>query len=138
MTVLKVVCVDNEKPMLQHLVSLCEKTADVDEAHGFDRAKKALSWVEEHSCDLALLDISLPDMDGITLAKRIRELRPETDIVFVSRCPQYAVDAWTVHPKGYLLKPVTKKDLQEELDYILSLRSSRRPVFQAVSNQSFG
>ena len=135
---LKVMCVDDEKLMLQHLISLCEKTADVDEIHGFDRAKKALSWVKEHSCDLALLDISLPDMDGITLAKRIRELRPETDIVFVSGYPQYAVDAWTVHPKGYLMKPVNKKDLQEELDYILSLHSPRRPVSQTVSNLSSG
>lgn len=136
MAVLKVLCVDDERLMLQHLVSLCEKTADVTETHGFDRAKKALSWLKDHSCDLALLDICLPDMDGITLARRIQELHPETDIVFVTGYPQYAVDAWTVHPKGYLLKPVIKKELQEELDYILSLRSPRRQVSQAVSNQS--
>ena len=136
MAVLKVLCVDDEKLMLQHLVSLCEKATGVEDTYGFDRAKKALSWVKDHSCDLALLDINLPDMDGITLARQIQELHPETDIVFVTGYPQYAVDAWTVHPKGYLLKPVTKKDLQDELDYILSLRSPRRQVSQAVSNQS--
>ena len=125
---LKVLCVDDEKLMLRHLVSLCEKTTDVSETHGFDRAKKALCWVKDHSCDLALLDINLPDMDGITLAKRIQELRPETDIVFVTGYPQYAADSWAVHPCGYLLKPITKKDLQEKLDYILSLRSPRRQV----------
>ena len=135
---LKVLCVDDEKLMLQHLVSLCEKTAGVDEIHGFDRAGKALDWMKSHSCDLALLDICLPDMNGITLARRIQELHPETDIVFVAGSPQYAVDSWAVHPKGYLLKPVTKKDLQEELDYILSLRSSRRQVLRAVSNLSSG
>ena len=138
MAVLKVLCVEDEKQMLQYLVSLCEKTADVAEIHGFDRAAKALGWVKNHSCDLALLDISMPDMNGITLARRIQELRPETDVVFVTGYPQYAVDSWTVHPKGYLLKPVTKKDLQEKLDYIQSLRSSRRQVSQTVSNQSFG
>ena len=125
---LKVLCVDDEKLMLQYLVSLCKKTADVAETQGFDRAGKALAWVREHPCDLALLDISLPDMDGITLAKRIQEIRPEADIVFVTGYPQYAVDSWTVHPKGYLLKPITKKDLQEKLDYILSLRSPCRRV----------
>lgn len=128
MAMLNVLCVDDEKLMLQHLVSLCEKTGDVAEIHAFDRAQNALSWVKSHSCDLAMLDISLPDMNGITLAKRIQELSPDTDIVFVTGYPQYAVDSWAVHPKGYLLKPVTKKDLQEKLDYILSLHSSRRPV----------
>ena len=135
---LKVLCVDDEQLTLRYLVSLCEKTADVAETYGFDRAKKALSWMKDHSCDLAFLDINLPDMDGITLARRIQELHPETDIVFVTGYPQYAADSWTVHPKGYLLKPVTKKGLQEKLDYILSLRSPRRPVIQTVSNQSSG
>ena len=135
---LKVICVDDEKPMLQHLVSLCEKTAGIGEIHSFNRAKKALDWMKDHPCDLALLDIRMPDMDGITMAKRIRELYPETEIVFVTAHAQYALDSWAVHPKGYLLKPVAKKDLQETLDYILSVRFPRRHVSQAVSNQFSG
>lgn len=123
---LRVLCVDDEELMLRHLVSLCAKTAGISETHGFDKAGKALAWVREHPCDLALLDINMPDMNGITLAKRIQELYPETDIVFVTSYPQYAADSWAVHPKGYLLKPITKKSLEEELDYILSIRSSRR------------
>lgn len=123
---LNVVCVDDEEQMLQHLVSLCEKSTGIADIQGFNRAKKALAWVKDHPCDLALLDINMPDMNGITLAKRIRELRPETEIVFVTGHSQYALDSWAVHPKGYLLKPVTKKVLQEELDYILSLHSPRR------------
>ncbi len=123
---LKVICVDDEKLTLQYLVSLCRKTEDIDEVQGFDRAGKALARIREHPCDLALLDINLPDMDGITLAKRIQEICPETDIVFVTGYPQYAADSWSVHPRGYLLKPVTKKDLQKEVKHILSLHSSRR------------
>ena len=123
---LRVICVDDEKLMLQQLVSLCEDMAEISETKGFDRAKSALTWIRRHPCDLALLDINLPDMDGITLARRIHEIRPETDVVFVTGHPQYAVDSWSVHPRGYILKPVTKKDLQEEVDNIVALHSARR------------
>ena len=135
---LRVLCVDDEKLILRQIADLCRKIPEISETQSFDRAGKALSWLGDHPCDLALLDISLPDMNGIALAKRIQELRPGTDIVFVTGHPQYAADSWSVHPKGYLLKPITKKDLQEELDYILSLRSSRRQVLRAVSNLSSG
>ena len=125
-TKLKALCVDDEKLMLQHLVSLCEKAAGISETHGCGKAKDALAWLEDHPCDIVLLDISMPDMDGITLARKIREIRPGMEIVFVTGHQRYALDAWSVHPSGFLLKPVSKKDLQKELDYILSLRSSCR------------
>ena len=123
---LRVLCVDDEKLILRQMTALCGKIPEISETQGFDRAGKALSWLGDHPCDLALLDINMPDMDGLTLAQKIREIRPETNIVFVTGYPQYAADSWQIHPAGYLLKPVAQKDLQGQVDYILSLRSSRR------------
>ena len=123
---LKVLCVDDEKLTLQYLVSLCRNIPEIDEVYGLDRAKDALSWLRENPCDLVLLDIEMPEMDGLRLSEKIREMRPKTDIVFVTGYPRFAVDSWSIHPAGYLLKPVTQEALQEEIDYVRALRGRRR------------
>lgn len=122
---LKVVCVDDEKQSLQHLVSLCRNIPEIAAVKSFGKCGEALAWIESHPCDLILLEISMPEMDGITLARKIREIRPDTDIVFVTAHSEYAIDTWSIHPSGFIVKPVTQKTLQEEVDYVLSFRSRR-------------
>ena len=121
---LRVLCVDDDKPALQHLMGLCAKTPAISDTQGFGNARQALAWLKDHPCDLALLDIRLPEMDGIMLAKRIRESRPNMDIVFITAHAEYAVDAWAIHARGYVLKPITPERLKEEIDYVLRLRAA--------------
>ena len=137
---LRVICVDDEKPTLQHIVSLCGQIAEIADAQGFTRAGEALAWLEAHPCDLALLDICLPEMDGILLAKKIREAHPDTDIVFVTGHAQYAVDAFSIHARGYVLKPVTLARLRDEVAHVLSLHGDAQPERPAarIEVKTFG
>ena len=122
---LRVLCVDDEKLTLQYLVSLCRDIPEISDVYGLENPDEVLPWLHGNPCDLVFLDISMPGTDGIRLSEKIRELRPKTDIVFVTGHPRYAVDSWTVHPSGYLLKPVSRDALQEEVDYVRSLRARR-------------
>ena len=62
----------------------------------------------------------MPDMDGITLAAKIKENSPHTSIIFLTGYSQYAVEAFAMHVSGYLLKPVSLEQLSREVDYALS------------------
>lgn len=138
--VLKVLCVDDEKLMLQHVMSLCGRIREISDVQGFSSAGEALAWHREHPCDLALLDISLPEMDGIALAMKLKEAQPDIHIVFVTGYAQYAVDAWAIHARGYVLKPVTQERLAEEVKYVLSLRpdgGTKRPLSH-IEVKTFG
>ena len=86
--------------------------------------------------DLVLMDIMLPGMNGIELAKKMREARPEMQIIFLTGYPQYALEAYDVHPSGYLLKPVKKDRLSAELDYAVLCVRRRQPV--PIEAHTFG
>ena len=137
---MKAVCVDDEKPALEHSVSLCREMLQLTQVDGFTDPREALTWMREHPTDFALLDICMPEMDGITLARGIREISPETAILFVTEHPQYAVEAWEVHATGYISKPLTGERLSDELNYAAEWRRERTGERQVphIAVQTFG
>lgn len=63
--------------------------------------------------DLYLLDVVMPHMNGITLARRIRERKERAEILFLTVSREYAVDAFSVKASGYLIKPVEQSDFDD-------------------------
>ena len=128
-----IICVDDEKQTVMRTAEVCSRLEHVDEAISFTNAKEALEYFDEHNVDIAILDIVMPQMTGIKLAALIKEKSPQTAIIFLTTFPQYAMDAFTVHATGYMLKPLDEKKLLEEIRYALSVKyldRSKRIVVQ--------
>ncbi len=119
---MRAICVDDEPMTLEYTVKLCQGLSQLDEVWGFTRASEALAWTEKHPADVALLDIDMPEMDGIALAVKIKQKHPDTVVIFLTAYKQFAYDAFAAHPSGYLLKPVLEKELEREVEYALSGR----------------
>ena len=136
----KIVCVDDESIILRQTIEQCRQLSRVDDVIGFQRAESALEWFGDNTADVALLDINLPDMNGIALATRIKEKSPDTAIIFVTGYSEYAVDAFKIHAAGYLMKPVTQETLAAEIDHALSLYGHSIPVTHSahIAVQTFG
>ncbi len=133
---IRVVCVDDEKHVLKQTMSLCEKIDSIDETEGFTSAKEALGYIADNNVDIALLDINMPDMNGLTLAAKIKETSPDTAIIFVTGYSQYAVDAFKLHASGYLMKPVDRDELSAEIDHALSNHNFQMNA--RITVQTFG
>lgn len=56
--------------------------------------------------DIILMDIEMPQMDGMTAAQRLRELDPSVILIFITNMAQYAIQGYRVRARAYLLKPV--------------------------------
>ena len=107
------ICVDDEKLILDENVSLVEELDEIDSVEGFTSALKALDHVKyKGNVDIALLDIDMPDT-------KIKERSPHTAIIFLTGFSEYALKAIEMHASGYLMKPVNKKKLKEEITYAL-------------------
>ncbi len=133
---MKVICVDDEKLIMEDTVSMCRELPQISEVKGFSHPSEALAWLEDNPVDLALLDIDMPGMNGIELAASIKSKWPETAIIFLTGYPQYAVDAFAVRATGYLLKPVSKEQLSKEVAYALTRRENNLTGHIVV--QTFG
>lgn len=79
---MKVICVDDERLLMEDTVALCLEIDGIDDAKGFTQPKEALHWLERERVDAALLDIDMPGMSGLELAAEIRARWLDTAIFF--------------------------------------------------------
>ena len=122
---MKVICVDDVLPIMEDTVAICRDLPQITEAVGFTRPREALEWLKTNHADLALLDIDMPEMNGLMLAAEIRKMRPATAVIFLTGFSEYALDAFAIHASGYLMKPVDREKLAEEVAYALSGKNEK-------------
>ena len=121
-----VIAVDDEELMLRALVRAISASPDVKEVIKFSNPEKALNYVEENPIDVAFLDINMRGMGGIALAEKIIKLRPNSKIVFCTGYEEYAIPAFKLHASGYLMKPISAEDVQNEIDNIKGVRKKEK------------
>ncbi len=133
---MKTLAVDDRLSIAQQVAEMMREI-DPEGIHlAGDDPSELLSSVEENKPDIVWLDIEMPGMNGLEMAAKIKQISPDTNIVFVTGFPEYAVDAFGMHVSGFVLKPATVAKLQEEIDNL------RRPIAgaceSAVRVQCFG
>lgn len=132
---MKVIAVDDEKLLLDDLLIQLNKISGIESAAGFDDPREALAYLACNQADVAFLDINMQEMDGITLAKQMKELEPAIAVIFLTGYSEYAIDAFGLHASGYLMKPVTRRDIEEEL---VNLRPMKRRAQPWAFVRTFG
>ena len=90
--------------MLRLLHNAIAEAAPDAEIIDFLLGPKAVSHIQTHGVfpDVVFADIQMPGLTGLELAVRLKELAPETKIVFVTGY-DYALDAWHLHVDGYII-----------------------------------
>lgn len=87
--------------------------------------QQAIEMVQFYQPDVVLLDIQMPEMDGLTCAQYLRQLEPSPAIVFCTAYDQHALEAFKSHAEGYLLKPIMQQELQQVLDQLTKLTQAQ-------------
>lgn len=115
---IRVIAVDDEKPALRRAGKLLQAFDRVEVCGLFDSAKKFLEFAltSPDSFELVLLDMEMPGLHGLELARELRVIRPEVHIVFVTAYEEFARDAFDVEALDYLLKPITDENLARMLN----------------------
>lgn len=129
----------DDEPMLlgdlRDAVSAAAPTAQIKE---FEWAQPLLGEIntQKDSPDVAFLDIEMPEMSGLELARELKRTSPLTKLVFVTGFTQYAVEAFSLHADGYVMKPVSVEKNRAELDNLF--RASPAETLKRLRVQCFG
>ena len=128
---MRVMIVDDERMATEELYDICISHRLIDEAIIFNNPSDALVHIaQDDNIDIAFLDIEMPVMTGLELAKRINSINNNTKIVFVTGFKEYAYDAYRVNAIGYILKPYDDDAVFSEIEKAekLSYAISRKEV----------
>lgn len=90
---------------------------------------KAYEESKDKDIDIAFLDIEMPGMNGIKLAKKLKDKNPLINIIFVTAFDNYGLEAMKLHASGYVSKPVNEDKIKEELENL------RNPVEISSNNK---
>lgn len=113
---MKIVAVDDKKLTLEALADAIKKTEPTAQLYCFRSGSEALAFEEIADCDVAFLDIEMPEINGITLAKELKFINPYINIIFATGYGEYMGEAIELHCSGYLMKPITSEKVRRELD----------------------
>ena len=122
------IAVDDEPLMLGALTKAIKASEDITAVADFTSCEDALDYIKSNPADIAFLDINMRGMGGLSLAEKIIGVCPDCKIVFCTGYEEYAIPAFKLHAAGYLLKPVSAKDVQIEINNIKGIRQKEKPL----------
>jgi two-component system response regulator LytT len=124
---LALLAVDDERPALEDLVRMLRASPVVGRVDGAASASDALVALGDRApgYDGLFLDVRMPGLDGLELARVLRRFERPPGIVFVTAFDDAAVDAFELEALDYLVKPVSRQRLDEAIDRV---RRAAAPV----------
>ena len=136
---LRVLIVDDEAPArnrVRDLLSDCAFKMPLEIAGEAENGKCALAMLPECEADVVLLDIRMPEMDGLEVAQHLRKLDEPPAVIFTTAYDAYALKAFEVHAVDYLLKPIRLGRLFEALSHVRTVTPLRLDVLRELKREA--
>lgn len=133
----KILIIDDHEIVRRGVKQILEETFAHVEIGEADSSQKGLTAVHQHSWDLAIVDISLPDQSGLELLVGLRNIVPQLPLMVLSLHPeeQYAVRAFRAGAMAYLTKQTAPEELARAVKQVLS---GRRYVTASLGERMAG
>lgn len=132
---LNILIVDDEAPARSRLRELLADVCGVTLIAEAKNGKDALTRANETHPDVVLLDIRMPEMDGIEVAQHLQKLAAPPAIIFTTAFDNYAMQAFEINAVDYLLKPIRSERLQAALQKARALLPSQLDALTKLNPQ---
>lgn len=119
---IKAIAIDDEPLALKVVESFCKEGPEIDLQRTFTKPHDAIEFLKENEVDLLFLDINMPSISGIDIAKMVKDKM----IVFTTAYSEFAVEGFDLNAVDYLLKPFTKDRFKQAVQKVKQLKSVLR------------
>ena len=113
--ILTVILLDDEYIILDGELSVLKDTMPDADIHGFTEPDNAIRFAKDNKVHLAFVDIEMGRVSGLDVCRKLMEIEPHTNIIFLTAYSQYALDAWKTDACGFLEKPLSPEGIREQL-----------------------
>jgi len=136
---IRVLIADDHKIMLAGLRSLLEKQTDIEVVGEADNGRKAVRMAQEKKPDVIVMDVSMPDLNGIEATKQIIESLPETRVIALSMHSdkRFVMGMLRAGASGYLLKDCASQELANAIDQVAGGKKYLSPEITGVVIDDF-
>lgn len=128
---------DDDKHTRKMLEKLVSKNPFINKIFTTNDGLEAVNITRKEDISIALMDIDMPNLDGIEAAKLINNMIEDIRFVFITGYMDYAIDSFCVHPYDYILKPVDIEHLKLVLNDIVSIRLKQIKSDKKDANNTF-
>lgn len=134
MTTLKCIAVDDEPLALKLVETFIDQTPFLQLSASCDNAVEAMSLIREKQPDLVFLDINMPNLTGMELARLLQEQPGQVPkIVFTTAYNHYAIEGYKVNAVDYLLKPFSYEEFLRAANKVLQITEEASNNFQPIT-----
>lgn len=130
---MNVLICDDDIYVRKMLEKIFSENTDINKTFMASDGLDAVKIVGDNPVDIALLDIDMPNLDGIETAKILKKTVPDIEFVFITGYMEYAIDSFCVHPYDYILKPI---DIDRLNDVLKELKTKRNKKLQVEINEN--
>lgn len=119
--------VDDEPLAVDRMKLICGQIPAIEVVGTASDGEQALARIDEVSPELVLLDLTMPQMDGLAVARRLSGQSQPPAVIFVTAHDNHAVEAFDLDAVDYVLKPVEKERLERAIARALARRGAEEP-----------
>lgn len=134
MIVLKCIAVDDEPLALKLVQTFIDQTPFLELTASCDNAVEAMALIREKQPDLVFLDINMPNLTGMELARLLQEQPGSVPkIVFTTAYNHYAIEGYRVNAVDYLLKPFSYEEFLRAANKVLQITEEASNNYQPIT-----
>ena len=111
-----VIMVDDNKVFLNDGMPIIEEVIPNAAVIGFTKPSEAVEYAKANRIALAFLDIEMIDVSGLDVCRKLLEINPRTNVVYLTAYRDYSFDAWDTGACGFMLKPITPEGIKKQLE----------------------